>query len=54
MVAGTPTPERGEMNEYLPWDDVWRYLLMIGADVMILTFWWMVMSRFPNADETRG
>jgi hypothetical protein len=37
--------------DYLPWYDVLRYGLLIGADVLILVFWWQVMSHFPHSDE---
>ena len=36
------------MGDYLPWDDVLRYLLLIGADAGILYFWWFVMSRLGD------
>jgi hypothetical protein len=35
-------------NEYLPWDDFLRYALMIVADVLIVMFWWYVMSRLGD------
>jgi hypothetical protein len=39
------------MHDYLPLDDVFHYLLLVVADVLILIFWWKVMSHFPNSDE---
>ena len=36
------------MGEYLPWDDVLRYMLLIGADVGILMFWWYLMSHLGD------
>jgi len=36
------------VGNYLPWDDVLRYLLLIGADVAILGFWWFVMSHLGD------
>ena len=36
------------MGDYLPWDDVLRYLLLIVADAGILSFWWFVMSRLGD------
>ena len=36
------------MGEYLPWDDVGRYLLLIGADAFILWFWYFLMSHLGD------
>jgi hypothetical protein len=35
-------------NAYLPLRDVFWYALMIGADVLIVMFWWFVMSRLGD------
>lgn len=35
-------------NDYLPWDDFLRYGLMVVADVLIVMFWWFVMSRLGD------
>jgi hypothetical protein len=35
-------------NPYLPLRDILWYGLMVGADVLIVLFWWFVMSRLGD------
>jgi hypothetical protein len=47
-VAGGSSEERSAVGNYLPWDDVLRYLLLILGDAGILVFWWFVMSHLGD------
>jgi hypothetical protein len=37
-----------EVGTILPLSDVVQYLTLIVADVLILAFWWFVMSRLGD------
>jgi hypothetical protein len=35
-------------NPYLPLRDILYYALMVGADVLIVMFWWFVMKHLGD------
>jgi hypothetical protein len=34
--------------DYLPFDDIGQYSLLVVADALILMFWWFIMSRLGD------